>query len=236
MQPSSPPAPSNARQDMLSVAKRHLQHARYREGWAVCEALLSRAGGSSWEVQAVAARTLLEWGKGDDTGLSQQLLSDSLLHFDYALALLRSEAAAEPDDNDDLVELENDRGVALYESAEMDAARVAFESVLLMRPQHDKALCNLGLILWSDGQEMAALSALNRAVKAAMARGGNPHALNNRGALRLELGEAELSLPDFHFALELDPHYEIARRNRDAALGELCEPVPLPPVDEPEEV
>ena len=52
------------------------------------------------------------------------------------------------------------------------------------------------------------------------ARGSNAHALNNRGALRLELGEAQKALPDFHAALTLDPWYETARRNRDAALSE----------------
>ena len=37
---------------------------------------------------------------------------------------------------------------------------------------------------------------------------------------------------DFHAALALDPFYETARRNRDAALEALAEPVPLAPVAE----
>ena len=85
-------------------------------------------------------------------------------------------------------------------------------------------------MLWSTGHESAALGTFDRAIDAARAR--NPHSLNNRGALLLERGEHGQALPDFHRALLLDPSYETARRNRDAALSELGEPMPLQPVDE----
>lgn len=185
----------------------------------MCQALLWRSQ-RSWRVQAVAARTLLEWGKLEGEA---HRLRTSIDHFDIALSLL--------DAPDERVDLLNDRGVALYELDELEEARIAFMQTVDLQPRHSRALTNLGLILWAEGSKQQALQMFDRAVHGRGA--SNPHALNNRGALQFELGEAQESLPDFHKALDLDPGYEVARRNRDAALAELAEPVPLPPVEEP---
>ena len=132
-----------------------------------------------------------------------------------------------------VAELCNDRGVALYESEDLDGALLEFDQTLALRPRHERALCNTGLVHWARGHERAALSTFDAAILAA--KGKNPHSLNNRGALKLEtLGggveAAAASLNDFHAALLLDPAYETARRNRDSALTLLAEPVPLSPV------
>ena len=129
----------------------------------------------------------------------------------------------------ELIELHNDRGVALLELSELDQAKAAFLHTLELCPDHDRALCNLGLVQWQEGHERIALSTFDKAV---FSNACNAHSLNNRGALRLELGEYEAALPDFHAAIALEPWYDVALRNRDLALSELCEPVPLNPVDE----
>ena len=163
-----------------------------------------------------------------------------------------AEEAVEGSDPE-LIELLNDRGVALYELAMLPAnlllasgllaqARAAFIDVLELSANHARARCNLGLVEWADGHERAAQHAFDKAVGAACAsQGSSPgssevtaaHAHNNRGALLFEQGEAERAVGDFHAALHIDPSYEAARRNRDAALSQLGEPVPLHPVDEP---
>ena len=144
-------------------------------------------------------------------------------------------ASTSDDENDEvareLIELHNDRGVALLELDELVEARAAFETTLELCPRHDRALCNLGLVHWAEGRERIALKTFDKAVEA---NAQNAHSFNNRGALRLEWGDWAESLPDFHRALKIEPFYEVARRNRDQALTELCEPVPMMPVDEDE--
>lgn len=186
-----------------------------------------------WRALAVAARCCLEISKEQSKEQSARLVR-SIPLFDLALdsyitMSARTDAATEAN-------LFNDRGVARYElsllesnSGLMAKARDDFESALLRLPDHDRALCNLGLVHWRSGFELVALTTFDRAVAA---NGCNPHTLNNRGALRRELGDAERALPDFHNAIRLDPHYAVAQRNRDEVLEALGEPAPLQIVSE----
>eukprot|EP00322_Chrysochromulina_rotalis_P015626 CAMPEP_0115837494 /NCGR_PEP_ID=MMETSP0287-20121206/5248_1 /TAXON_ID=412157 /ORGANISM="Chrysochromulina rotalis, Strain UIO044" /LENGTH=229 /DNA_ID=CAMNT_0003291003 /DNA_START=48 /DNA_END=737 /DNA_ORIENTATION=- len=206
-----------------------------------------------WDVRALSARMLLEWGKVESTGCSTALFEESIKHFDVALALIRTPSCASEADRfdraravaeQDEVELLNDRGVALYEHAlrsdgSMVEARAAFQQALERCPRDPRATCNMGLVEWAEGRNRLALQAFDRAVQAVNEINSGSagtvaaHAHNNRGALQLELGEAEKALPDFHVAISIDEGYEAAQKNRDVALSTLNEPVPLRAVEEP---
>ena len=245
-------SPSGAvKRELYETAEAHLRAARYDDAWAACETLLplTLAEGRSWRARAVAARVLLEWGKASEEYEHEERLDRlgrAVTMFDAALVQLRTALAGSEESvgaastdvlteasTDDLAELINDRGVALYELDDLSGAAAAFDETLALRPRHERALCNSGLVHWASGHERVALSKFDDAI--ASGKGSNPHSLNNRGALKLEtLGggveAAAASLNDFHAALLLDPAYETARRNRDSALTLLAEPVPLSPV------
>ena len=213
---------------LLAAADCKLRRRLFVEAWSDSERLLLAARRDCWRAQNLAGRVHLEWGKASEDELRDSRLERAIGFFDAALALL-------PDDSDDVIEIINDRGVSRYELGHLDEAKADFQAVLLRRPHHESALCNMGLILWAGGHTRGALSRFDQAIAAA--KGTNPCSLNNRGALRLEVigGEegAHVALPDFHAALALDGGYETARRNRDHALETLAQPVPLPPVAEP---
>jgi tetratricopeptide (TPR) repeat protein len=237
-----------ARAEAMRLVKRGM----YQEAWNACRPL-AVASVSDWRSLAVVARVQLEWGKvvSDDDG--RERLERAVVVFNQAIERVRAElpsadmaiqglftttptegvsAGQQPllELATELVELCNDLGVALYELDELDGAKRSFERALELRPGHERALCNLGLVFWSEGHERVALSTFDRSIS--VGGGRNPHALNNRGALRVELGETQEALSDFHTALSIDPGYATARRNRDQALAALAEPVPLPPVSD----
>lgn len=230
-----------------------LRRARYEEATEHCDQLL-RLAPHWWKAHAVRARVHLEAGK---EAADEERLEKAVEAFNWTLDLVRlchgsgtsgtngtsgtsssggasgSEVGKKAEEGreiaSELIELHNDRGVALLELSNLDEAKKAFLHTLELCPDHDRALCNLGLVQWQEGRERVALSTFDKAVASNMR---NAHSLNNRGALRLEWGEYEAALPDFHAAIALEPWYTTALRNRDQALSELSEPVPLPPVDE----
>ena len=213
---------------LLESAEKNLRRGQYEEAWPQCE-LLMASEASWWRAHAVSGRVLLEWGKAtEDSGRLKRAVN----RFDEALVLLGR--VEHSDLTFDLSELLNDKGVALYELDEMGGACAAFEETLTVWPEHERALCNMGLIHWIQEHTSIALSFFDRAIAAA--GGTNPHSLNNRGALRLDVlgGEegALAALPDFHAAVALDPYYDVAIRNRDGALTTLNEPVPMTAVVE----
>lgn len=215
-----------------AAASALLQQGKYARAWAT--AFENRPPPPrSWWMDGLKARILLEWAKETDDASSVERFEASLEAFASALALLPEVGSNENDDHAkasaEEAELENDRGVALYELERLPEARRAFERTLELCPGHGRALTNLGLIHWSEGRERIALHCFGNAI----ATGGDgQHAHNNRGALLVELGETEQALPDFHAALALNPSYDTARRNRDEALSALDEPVPMTPVPE----
>jgi len=181
MSASAMASPSPIAHQLRKEANRHLEAARYEQAWSACESVLAAAP-KSWWAEAVSARVLLEWGKASDD-LSR--LEQALERFDAALTQRAAATAGsatadgEVGDDSELAELKNDRGVALYEMGEMSAAELAFTAVLELRPNHERALCNLGLVHWANGNERVALTHFDRAI--ASANGSNPHSLNNRG-------------------------------------------------------
>ena len=207
-----------------AVASALLHDGKYVEAWEHASPLFDESP-PRWETKALAARIMLEWSKADG---DEERLHSSVEAFNEALRLLRAEAA-DAARTAELVELENDRGVALYELHSLDEARRAFERTLELDSEHGRALSNMGLVNWAEGHERIALSNFDKAI----ACGGNlQHAHNNRGALLVQLGQEQKALTDFHAALALNPSYEAARRNRDGALAALEQPVPLQPADD----
>ena len=231
----------SARAELLKVCGTLLRRSRYEEASQRCEQLM-HAAPDWWKAHAMRARILLEWGK--DFG-KHDYLELAVEAFDWTLEMIRhrtsaatasvSSAMSDRDGGEsdvcematELIELHNDRGVALLEMSNLEQAKKAFFHALELHPSHDRALCNLGLVQWQEGHERVALSTFDKAIAA---NASNAHTLNNRGALRLERGEYEAALPDFHAAIALEPWYDVARRNRNEALSELSEPVPLSPV------
>ena len=218
----------SARAELLKVCGTLLRRSRYEEASQRCEQLM-HAAPDWWKAHAMRARILLEWGK--DFG-KHDYLELAVEAFDWTLEMIRHRTRDGGDSDvcemaTELIELHNDRGVALLEMSNLEQAKKAFFHALELHPSHDRALCNLGLVQWQEGHERVALSTFDKAIAA---NASNAHTLNNRGALRLERGEYEAALPDFHAAIALEPWYDVARRNRNEALSELSEPVPLSPV------
>lgn len=212
--------------DLHERASALLAQHQFEGAWE-CIATLSEIEPPCWKQKALGARVLLEWGKADG---DDQRLVDAAETFVDAIALLKADHTVHAEAaQTEMVELENDRGVALYELQNLEEARSAFERTLQWNHQHGRALSNMGLIDWAEGRERIALSNFDKAI----ASGENTtHAHNNRGALLVELGEVQRALADFHTALAINPSYETARRNRDQALAALAEPVPMQPVSE----
>ena len=131
---------------------------------------------------------------------SDDFTLSAVTHGDRSLVRDRVAADDSADDSDsesvtdrektarEMMELHNDRGVALLELDEFVDARSAFEYTLTLNPQHDRALCNLGLVHWAEGREGIALATFDRAIES---NNRNAHTFNNRGALRAEWGEHE---------------------------------------------
>ena len=221
--------------EVLLQCERLLKRGAYAKAEAATEAGTDRPE-HRWRVRAVAARCCLEIGKLEGDA---ERLRRAVPLFGDALAAMRGAALSGPLAAAAEANLLNDRGVCKYELVLFTGvagdmfrdARLDFEAALQIEPEHDRALCNLGLVQWKSGAERAALATLDRAVEANRC---NPHSLNNRGRLLLELtGCHQRALPDFHRAVTLDPWYQVARRNRDEALTCLGEPTPLEEVPEP---
>ena len=156
---ASAAAPGTITRDLVTRAERQLSRRRFEEAWQSCEAALAAKDGLWWRVSAAAGRVQLEWGMASDG-------NDRINHAASLLGQARTRAAAAADapSAEEMAELANDHGVALYELGELRDARDAFEQTLLLKPAHERALCNLGLIHWSEGRERIALHCFGNAI------------------------------------------------------------------------
>lgn len=99
-------------------------------------------------------------------------------------------------------------GVAAHRAGDLDAARSAYERVLLLAPNDVDALNNLGVLLAAQGEYDRAEQVLRRTVRLAPR---NPGAWNNLGAVMAQRGHPGEAIAAFQEALQVDPLNTAAR-------------------------
>ena len=113
----------------------------------------------------------------------------------------------------------NDRGVCYYELDDMEAALKSFNEAIDVKPTYAQSYTNRGncyrrLAVHDATKLERAHEDYTRAVELDPT---NPKSYNNRGALLLKMGKLTSAFEDFEHALEIQPEYEVARRNLEVA-------------------
>lgn len=110
------------------------------------------------------------------------------------------------------------QGDASYKNGDYDAAIVAYDQAIRIKPDFREALYNKGIALRRLGQYEAAIAAYDQA----LAIKPNDHkALYNKGVALDELGQYDEAVAVFDQALALKPDYYEALNNKGVSLGKL---------------
>jgi tetratricopeptide (TPR) repeat protein len=109
-------------------------------------------------------------------------------------------SAAAPMDEQGSAQNLNRRGIARYQSGDVQGALADFRQAALLQPNYAEPWNNSGLLRQTLGQLTQAAADFDRALAI---RPDYPEALTNRGRIRQTLGDAEGARSDFDHALEL---------------------------------
>ena len=116
-------------------------------------------------------------------------------------------------------EMCNDLGVCYYELGDVARALESFNRAIHLDPGYAQSYTNRGncyrKLAARDGTMIE--GAEHDYSKAVELDPSNPKSYNNRGALLLKMCKYSEAFADFEHALELQPEYEVARRNLDVA-------------------
>ncbi len=136
----------------------------------------------------------------------------------------------------DFTEAFLERGIAYDYLNDMTNANINFRRVLMLDPNNNKALVNLGIYYGKRGLLDSAISYFNKAIE------NNPNlaeAYINRGLAYTLKGDYTSALEDLNYALGLDPNNAAAYLNRslifqglkefDKALGDIDKAIALMP-------
>ncbi len=121
--------------------------------------------------------------------------------------------------NQELVEIWNNRALALAELKRYDEARQSFERAIAIRPDNWDAYYNLGRMLLIQKEYGEALAPMQRATEL------DPHSastFNNLGLVLHELYRYDEAIAAYDRALELVPDYIEALSNKAATLFNAC--------------
>ena len=113
----------------------------------------------------------------------------------------------------------NDRGVSYYELGDVPRALDSFNRAILLDPGYAQSYTNRGNCYRKLSARDASMieGAEHDYSKAVELDPSNPKSYNNRGALLLKMCKYSEAFADFEHALELQPEYEVARRNLEVA-------------------
>jgi len=113
----------------------------------------------------------------------------------------------------------NDRGVCYYELGDVPRALESFNRAILLDPGYAQSYTNRGNCYRKLSARDASMieGAEHDYSKAVELDPSNPKSYNNRGALLLKMCKYSEAFADFEHALELQPEYEVARRNLEVA-------------------
>ena len=113
----------------------------------------------------------------------------------------------------------NDRGVCYYELGDVPRALESFNRAILLDPGYAQSYTNRGNCYrkLSAGDASMIEGAEHDYSKAVELDPSNPKSYNNRGALLLKMCKYSEAFADFEHALELQPDYDVARRNLEVA-------------------
>lgn len=106
------------------------------------------------------------------------------------------------------------RGIILRSQEDIEGALKCYDNALKINPDSHFAHLNRSVALFSLGRLEEALGSAEEALNVCK----TDIAYSNKGAILSELGRFEESVECFDRALELNPDFEGARRNRDKAL------------------
>ena len=116
------------------------------------------------------------------------------------------------------VEALHNRGVALREAQQPEAALASFDSALALSPSLAETHYIRAAVLRGLGRLEAALAGYDSVVAL---QPGRADAYNNRGNLLLDLNRPEEALASFNQAIQVQPDHVEAHNNRGVALKEL---------------
>ena len=110
------------------------------------------------------------------------------------------------------------QAIGLHRSGHLAGAKVIYEEILKVQPDHSDSLHLLGIIALQTGNPRFAVTLLDRAI---MGNQGNPAFYSNRGHALRELKQLEAAVASCDQAIALKPDYAEAHSNRGNALYEL---------------
>ena len=138
---------------------------------------------------------------------------------DHAEAVRQIDAALKLNPNS--VSAHSNRGSALKELEQFDAALASYDKALALKPDHPEILYNRAGVLQTLGQHADALASLDRALTI---KPDYIDALINRGTVLYELDRLDAALASYDRALALNPNHAQAHNNRGTVLRRLEQP------------
>jgi len=134
-----------------------------------------------------------------------------------SLAVLFSISILQMSYSEEDVDLLYQKGLESHLDGKLDDALYYYDKVLVIEPNHLKALNNKGGILSDFGKHEEAISYYDKILEI---EPNNVDALNNKGSLLSTLGEFDDAIPYLDRALEIDPNHVDALNNRGAVFVE----------------
>lgn len=113
----------------------------------------------------------------------------------------------------------NNRAIAYVHIHDYGKAQADYEQALELDPDYVDASYNYGILMYKQGDYQAAMNAFHLVIKSNGEK--TPQMWNNHGSALHRLGQYQNAIISYTEALKLDPHYELARRNRAAAFSDL---------------
>lgn len=114
-----------------------------------------------------------------------------------------------------------ERGLAAWQTGDLEAAREDCEAALARAPDHSGAWAGLGAVLWSTSEFAAALDAYRHACRH---QPDNPAHWSNIGLCLRDLGRFAQAIHAFEVAVALAPGYAAAYNEWANVLGDLGRP------------
>ncbi|MES2071710.1 MAG: tetratricopeptide repeat protein [Pseudomonadota bacterium] len=106
----------------------------------------------------------------------------------------------------------------LHEAGQLEQARLAYQQILSLEPQHADALHLLGVIAHQSGEHERAIKLIQKAIDA---KPGQAIYFNNQGSALRAQGRLQDALIAYQVSLHINPQYAPAQFNLGVALSDL---------------